>query len=73
MDQINYPLDNKIFINDIIHRKSASLTHHLPLANPLPIKGNARLTQLCRLVQYFSKYLGSVYSELNEQQPHLRN
>lgn len=65
--------NNKIFINDIILTESSTLTHQLPRTNSLPLKGKTWSTQLCRLVQYFSKYLGSVYSELNEKEPHLRN
>lgn len=65
--------DNKILINDIIHPEGIAVSHQLPCPDALQRKGNKSSTQLCRLVQYFSKYLGSVYAELNEKQPHLRN
>jgi hypothetical protein len=59
-------------INDII-LKGPCLARPLPPANPLPGKGNKHSTQLARLVQYFAKYLGSIYQIKLDAQPHLYN
>ena len=61
--------------HDIILRflTTPRLPHQLPCTNSRPRKSNSSSTQLCRFFQYFSKYLGSVYQEINETQPHRRN
>lgn len=59
-------------INDII-REGNHISHHLPRANPRQGKGNKALTQLCRLLQYYGKYLSSVYQLQLDANPHLYN
>lgn len=40
---------------------------------PCREKVSFRIMQVCRLVQYFSRYTGACYIEQNDTQPHLRN
>jgi hypothetical protein len=59
-------------INDII-REGAGLADSVPEADALPREGTSPPMQLCRLVQYFAKYLASVNQLRIDAQPHLYN